>query len=205
MHAHSRFSKVPQTARHGAAAATNAVQRKTEMSQNLIQLTLTAEDYAAIDDALAALETRLSSLIDLSADDRRSLVRMGEKSEAFCRQTLLAMDENRNFIPASVGLDDAQADLEQLDALRRRTLRLQRLTGRCEDTTTALGSDVMSTSLEGYSLLKMLGKGSGLAPLRETIASRFSRRSRVAADGATGTDGAPTEAKVQPDGASKVA
>jgi len=179
----------PPTARQGAAAATNAVQRKTEMSQNLIQLTLTADDYAAIDDALSALETRLATLIDLSVDERRGLVRMGEKSEAFCRQTLLAMDENRNFIPASVGLDDAQADLEQLDALRRRTLRLQRLAGRCEDTTTALGSDVMSTSLEGYSLLKMLGKGSGLAPLRETIASRFSRRGRSASGDAAGTEG----------------
>ena len=159
------------------------------MSQNLIQLTLTAEDYAAIDGALTTLETRLASLIDLSVEERRGLVRMGEKSEAFCRQTLLAMDENRSFIPASVGLDDAQADLEQLDALRRRTLRLQRLTGRCEDTTTALGSDVMSTSLEGYSLLKMLGKGSGLAPLRETIASRFSRRGRGAADDTATAEG----------------
>lgn len=205
MHARSRFSKVPRTARQGAVAATNAVQRKTEMSQNLIQLTLTPEDYAAIDDALATLETRLSSLIDLSADERRSIVRMGEKSEAFCRQTLMAMDENRKLIPESVGLDDARGDLAQLDVLRSRTLRLQRLAGRCEDTTTALGSDIMSTALEGYGLLKMLGKGSGLAPLRETIASRFSRRSRVAADGATGTDDAPTEAKAQPAGANKVA
>jgi len=188
MRGRHRLAKVPPTARHGAAAATNAVQRKTEMSQNLIQLTLTAEDYAAIDGALTTLETRLASLIDLSVEERRGLVRMGEKSEAFCRQTLLAMDENRSFIPASVGLDDAQADLDQLDALRRRTLRLQRLTGRCEDTTTALGSDVMSTSLEGYSLLKMLGKGSGLAPLRETIASRFSRRGRSAGDGTTAAE-----------------
>lgn len=155
----------------------------------MIQLSLTAEDYSAIDGALTVLETRLAGLIDLSVDERRSIVRMGEKSENFCRQTLLAMDENRSMIPASVGLDDARADLEHLDALRRRTLRLQRLTGRCEDTTTALGSDVMSAALEGYGLLKMLGKGSGLAPLRESIAGRFSRRGRSAGAGAPGTDG----------------
>lgn len=176
-------------AQHGVVAVINAVKRKTEMSQNLIQLNLNADDYAAIDGALTVLESRLAALIDLSVEERRGLVRMGEKSEAFCRQTLLAMDENRNFIPASVGLDDAKGDLDQLDALRRRTLRLQRLAGRCEDTTTALGSDVMSTALEGYGLLKMLGKGSGLAPLRETIASRFSRRGRSAADDSAGTEG----------------
>ncbi len=198
-------SMVWPTARHGAAAATTQVKRKPEMSQNLIQLTLTPEDYTAIDAALATLETRLAGLIDLSTDERRGLVRMGEKSEAFCRQTLLAMDENRNFVPASVGLDDARADLEQLDALRRRTLRLQRLTGRCEDTTTALGSDVMSAALEGYSLLKMLGKGSGLAPLRETIAGRFSRRGRGAPADTSGVGAETSGAKGSTSSASSTA
>lgn len=175
------------------------------MSQNLIQLNLTAEDYSAIDGALTVLETRFAGLIDLSAEDRRSIVRMGEKSESFCRQTLVAMDENRSFIPASVGLDDARDDLTQLDALRGRTLRLQRLAGRCEDTTTALGSDVMSTALEGYGLLKMLGKGSGLAPLRETIASRFSRRARGTSDQGTGAAPAPSGEKPDPTSAGKLA
>lgn len=184
------------TARQGAAAATNAVQRKTEMSQNLIQLSLSAEDYSAIDGALTLLETKLAGLIDLSVDERRGLVRMGEKSEAFCRQTLLAMEEHRHFVPESVGLNDALGDLAQLDALRRRTLRLQRLTGRCEDTTTALGSDIMSAALEGYGLLKMLGKGSGLAPLRESIGGRFTRRARSAGDGTASADGGTSSATV---------
>jgi len=146
------------------------------MSQNLIQLSLTAEDYSAIDGALTLLETKLTGLIDLSVDERRGLVRMGEKSEAFCRQTLLAMEEHRHFVPESVGLNDALGDLAQLDALRRRTLRLQRLTGRCEDTSTALGSDIMSVALEGYALLKVMGKGSGLEALRQDIGARFVRR-----------------------------
>lgn len=147
-----------------------------EMSQNLIQLNLSVEDYAAIDGALNTLEQRLAGLIDLTVDERRGMVRMGEKSEAFCRQTLMAMEENRQMVPASVGLDDARADLDQLEQLRRRAHRLQRLTGRTEDSLTALGSDVMSTALEGYGLLKMLGKGAGLAPLREALGSRFSGR-----------------------------
>lgn len=166
------------------------------MSQNLIQLSLSAEDYSAIDGALTLLETKLAGLIDLSVDERRGLVRMGEKSEAFCRQTLLAMEEHRHFVPESVGLNDALGDLAQLDALRRRTLRLQRLTGRCEDTTTALGSDIMSAALEGYGLLKMLGKGSGLAPLRESIGGRFTRRARSAGDGTASADGGTSSATV---------
>ncbi len=42
----------------------------------------------------------------------------------------------------------------------------------------ALGSDVMTTALEGYALLKVLGKGSGLDALRQGIAARFSSAPR---------------------------
>lgn len=147
------------------------------MSQNLISLSLTDDDYAAIDQAIATLEARLGGLIDLSVDERRGIVRMGDKSEAFCRQTLSLMTENRGMVPADVGLDEAVNDLSQLDLLRRRTIRLRQLAGRCEDSETALGSDVMSTSLEGYALLKVLGKGSALEGLRQEISARFNRKS----------------------------
>ena len=50
------------------------------------------------------------------------------------------------------------------------------LLGRCDDIGLALGSDVMSTALEGYALLKVLGKGSGLEELRQGIGARFARR-----------------------------
>ena len=43
----------------------------------------------------------------------------------------------------------------------------------------ALGSDAMVTALEGYAMLKVLGKGSGLDALRRDMAGRFSRKARV--------------------------
>lgn len=147
------------------------------MSQNLISLSLTADDYTAIDQAIATLEKLFGGLVELSVDERRGIVRMGDKSEAFCRQTLALMTENRGMVPSDVGLDEALNDLGQLDLLRRRTIRLRQLAGRCEDSETALGSDVMSTSLEGYALLKVLGKGSALEGLRQEISARFNRKS----------------------------
>ena len=149
------------------------------MSQNLITLNLSAADQAEIDAALTTLEQRLSGLIDLEANERRGLPKMGDKSEAFCRQTLRVMAQNPTLVPASVLLPEAQQDLQQLDVLRERTARLRRLLGRCEDTELALGSDVMSTALEGYALLKVLGKGSGLEGLRQDIGARFARRGPV--------------------------
>ncbi|RZL01400.1 MAG: hypothetical protein EOP36_11755 [Rubrivivax sp.] len=147
------------------------------MSQNIISLSLTAADYAEVDAALSTLETKLAGLIDLSADERRALPKMGQKSEAFCRQTLTVLAQNPQVVPSGLDLAEAQRDLVNLDALRGRTARLRQLMGRFEDSEMALGSDVMSAALEGYALLKVLGKGSGLDALRQGMSARFSRSS----------------------------
>ncbi len=55
------------------------------MSQNLVSLNFTADDLAALDAALSTLEQKFAPLIKLSIDDRRSLTKMGEKSESLCR------------------------------------------------------------------------------------------------------------------------
>ena len=149
------------------------------MPQNLISLTLTEADHAAIADALSTLESKLSGLISLSADERRSLNKMGEKSETFCRRTLVAMSENPGLIPADVDVAEAQRDMAQFDALRPHIARLTKLLGRAEDSEMALGSDAMVTALEGYALLKVLGKGSGLDALRRDMSTRFTRKARA--------------------------
>lgn len=90
------------------------------------------------------------------------------------------MSENPELIPSGVDLAEALRDMAQLDALRPRLTRLRKLTGRADDSEMALGSDMMATSLEGYALLKVLGKGSDLDALRRDMASRFSRKAPAA-------------------------
>jgi hypothetical protein len=149
------------------------------MSQNLISLNLTDADYAEIDAHLSGLEAKLEGLVSLPADVRRGVSKMGEKSEAFCRQTLIVLAQNPQVVPPGLDLAEAQRDLAALDALRSRTTRLRQLLGRAEDSEMALGSDVMSASLAGYAVLKVLGKGSGLEALRKNMAVRFARSARA--------------------------
>ena len=145
------------------------------MSQNMIALTLTDEQLLAADAALTALEGAFTGLVALNGAERVGLNRMGTKSEQFCRQTLTIMSQNPQFVPASIKLADGQADLIALDRLRPRLQRLQQLVERAQDSEVALGSDVMSLSLEGYALLKVAGKNQGLEALRKDLSSRFSK------------------------------
>lgn len=138
-------------------------------------LSLTAEDYAEIDQYLDLLEKKLAGLIELPVATRRKLMKMGDKSQAFCRDTLGLLKENPEVVPPGLNVEDALQDLAQLDFIRSRTRRVRRLLGRLEDSETALGSDVMSASLAGYGILKLMGKGSGMESLRGDVSRRFSR------------------------------
>lgn len=150
------------------------------MTQNLMSLALSADDLEAIDAALSALEARLTGLVALQPDERRGLTKMGDKSEAFCRQTLTVLAQNPQVIPPSFDLVEARADLAAVDVLRPRLARLRRLTERAEDSEMALGSDVMIASLEGYALLKVSGRNQGLEGLRQSLSARFGKTARRA-------------------------
>ena len=148
------------------------------MTQNFVTLNLTDAQLTAVDAALTELEKQLSGLIALPAARKRSLRKMGQKSESFCRQALRVLEQNPQIVPASVPLADAITHLATLDALRPRMVRLSRLTERAADTDIALGSDVMSVALQGYTLLKVTGRTEGLEPLRQELGERFSKGPR---------------------------
>lgn len=149
------------------------------MAQNLISLSYSAEQIAAIEQTIATLESQLSGLISLDADERKRLTRMGSKSQEFCRETLVALRNNPQIVPPSLSVAEAQADLAAMDALRPIVHRLQQLAERAQDTDVALGSDVMDFALEGYALLKVSGRSQGLEALRKALSARFARASRT--------------------------
>ena len=148
----------------------------TAVTQNLLSLTLSDEDLVAVNAALSELESRLSGLLALDNATRRQITKMGDKSEAFVRQTLTVLEQNPDIVPAALGLPEAQADLVAMDRLRPVLSRLQRLTERVSDSEMALGSDLMNTALEGYGLLRVSGRNRGLEGAAEALGARFARR-----------------------------
>ena len=152
------------------------------MPQNLVSLDISADEIAAMDQAIATLEALTKPFITLSADDKNGLVKMGDKSEAFCRQTLIVLDQNRQILPPTFDLAEAVQDLATLDLLRLPFNRLRQLMGKADDTEMALGRDVMSAALDGYALAKVFGKGAGLETLREAMSARYSRKPKTPAD-----------------------
>ena len=151
------------------------------MPQDLISLVLPVAKLTALDNALTALEAACSDLVAMDPITRKRLNRMGDKSEAFCRQTLTVMSQNPQIVAPSLGLAGAQADLLALDQLRPRSTRLKRVAERMADTETLLGGDVFAAALEGYGMLKVAGKSQGLNALQSGLSERFKPRNRRSA------------------------
>jgi len=140
------------------------------MSQNLLSLTFSETALAEIDAALNTLETHFAGFASLSPDQRRNILKMGDKTEAFCRQTMLLAAQNAQAIPPNLNMPEAQADMTSLDQHRLRDLQ-----ARGDDTDMALGSDIYSFCLDAYASLKIAGKGAALETLRQAMAVRFNR------------------------------
>lgn len=151
------------------------------MNQNLATLNLSDAQLNAIDSALTELETQLG-LVALTSSSKLRAAKLGEKSESFCRQALQMLSENPQIIPPNLNVAEAVADLAARDRLRPRLIRLSRLLARGNDTDFALGSDAMAVAVQGYGLLKLVGRSEGLEPMRKALGSRFSKSRRSAAE-----------------------
>lgn len=148
--------------------------------QNLVNLRFTPEQLILLDEAIAVIRRNSGGFIALHTDQRRELPKMGDKSEAFVRETMDVLTSNPQIVPESLGLAEAQADLAALDALRPRLRQLRQLVELAEDTEMALGSDLMSVALEGYALLKVSGKGEALKGAQRALSARFKSTRREA-------------------------
>ncbi|MFD0740398.1 hypothetical protein ACFQZQ_14025 [Lysobacter koreensis] len=145
------------------------------MSQNLASKHFDDAQWSGVDQAIAALEQSWGPvLVALNGTaQRRSLIKMGDGSEAFCRKAFDVMRENADLLPRNLDLAEMGRDLASHDALNARLQRLTRLLEKVRDTDMALGSDVMVAALGGYAILKVAGKGEGLDAVNRDLGKRF--------------------------------
>ena len=143
------------------------------MSQNLISLTIDSSRLTAIDAAVSALEKELVDFVELSVAQRRELVKLGPRTEVFCRATIDVMERNPGALPADFDLDAIRKDRVAIDQVRPLLSRLRMLVSRVQDTEMALGSDLYKAALDGYRFAKATGSGAMLDELKVQASPLF--------------------------------
>lgn len=151
------------------------------MSIHKVDFTVSAEALTALSGHVTGLTQNLSTfLVGMQERDRRSLRRMGGKSEQFVMQALELAKANAAFIPPTIDMDALERDKVAREQLLPLYLQLAALTKQLSDTLELCGSDLVYGALDCYKALKLFGKAAGLEELVKDLGKTFVRVRRTA-------------------------
>jgi len=148
------------------------------MAENRISAKLSATDKDAVMQAIATIREKLPFLIDLTTEDRRTIVKMGDKSRAFVSKALEVATQNPDFLPRSFDIEEMRRDLALYEALYPVLLSLTQLQELVDDTCMASGSEAYAAALAVYNYAKASGDVTGLDAVIDEMGRRFTRRSK---------------------------
>jgi hypothetical protein len=150
------------------------------MSKTPISATLAQTDREVVMAAVATIKEKLPFLIDLTADERKALPKMGDKSRAFVSKALEVATQNPNFLPRSFALEEMRKDVQLFEAMYPIVVALTQLQELVDDTCLAAGSEAYAAALQVYNYAKASGQGGGLDAVVSEMGQRFARKPRKA-------------------------
>ncbi|MDZ7959507.1 MAG: hypothetical protein RMY34_16760 [Aulosira sp. DedQUE10] len=148
------------------------------MADNRISANLSLADREVVMQAIATIREKLPFLVDLTTDERRTILKMGDKSRAFVSKALEVATQNPNFLPRSFDLEEMRQDLALYEALYPVLLSLTQLQELVDDTCIAAGSEAYTAALAVYNYAKASGDVAGLDAVIDEMGRRFTRSSK---------------------------
>ena len=154
------------------------------MTTNRISAALTQADRDTVMMAISTIKSKLPFLVDLTAEERKALPKMGDKSQAFVTKALEVATQNPDFLPRAFDLDEMRRDVELFEKMYPIVVALSQLQELVDDTTMAAGSEAYAAALQVYHYAKASGQGSGLEGMVSEMGQRFARKPRKGKAGA---------------------
>jgi len=141
-----------------------------------INATLSPADLQAVKDSFAAILGKLPFLVNLTASERKGLLKTGPGSLSFVQNASSAAQNNPTIFPASFNTADFQKDVDLLATLTELGTLASSLASRIDDTRLAVGSEAMQQATQVYNYVKTAAKNTpGLKPVAEQLGERFQK------------------------------
>lgn len=151
----------------------------TMSTQNLVSGTLTEAQETAITGAVQTILANLPFAVDLTIDQRQSVVKAGDKSLAFLYRCRDLVNQNPAWLPATFPKQEFLNDLGLFDDLGPIESAQMQALEKTSDTRMAAGSDAMVAALILYGIAKAAGQGAGLDDLLTQMGGRFARKAKA--------------------------
>ncbi len=149
--------------------------------ENRVSFSITPEVEQGILDAIAQIESDLPMLINLSAEDRHDLPKMGDKTLAFVTKSLEYAKQNPGVVPPFLNIPEFEKDVNATTSMSKILRPLKQLLERIDDTTMLAGSEAYSAALIFYGAVKGAAKANvgGMKTVYDDLQSRFPGKSKV--------------------------
>lgn len=145
------------------------------MAINRISDTLTDADQRYVLQTLTTLKQKLSFLVDLTPEERKGLVHLGDRNHAFTHKALEVASQNPDFLPRSFDIEELRRDLALYDALQPILMALTQLQELVDDTAVAAGGEAYNAALQIYRYAKANSSVAGLDHLVDDLSQRFAQ------------------------------
>ncbi|MBT9395169.1 hypothetical protein KLP40_18520 [Hymenobacter sp. NST-14] len=134
--------------------------------------------------AIEALRTALEAYLHpLTPEERRTMLRMADKTVAFVQKTAEYATTSPAFVPSFVSLDEMKRDLTGLAQLTPLYQQLAQLTELLDSTMMVAGSEAYGNALTIYNNIKFMAhhRQPGAQTAYDDLKQRFPGRSAQAA------------------------
>lgn len=149
--------------------------------ENRISVAISAEAIANIMAAIATIEQNLPTLVNLTADERKSLPKMGDRTLAFVGKALEYTKQNPQVVPNFLETAEFNKDVDAVTALNKVLIPLHQLTEKLDDTSMLAGSEAYMSALVFYNAVKGAAKAGvpGMKTIYDDLQSRFPGRGKA--------------------------
>ncbi|MBU2494672.1 MAG: hypothetical protein KJ571_18780 [Bacteroidetes bacterium] len=117
-------------------------------------------------------------MVALSADERKNLAKMSDKTIPFVEKTLNYAESDPEFAPAYLNVDELKIDMKAVGQLKAFFLPLEQLNANLDDTILLAGSEAYVAALAYYNSVKQAAKMNVLKAktIYEDLSQRFPGR-----------------------------
>ncbi|MGG6267508.1 hypothetical protein ACQ4M3_23395 [Leptolyngbya sp. AN03gr2] len=143
---------------------------------------LSQSDRDTILQLITQINTLLPFLRDLSAEERKSMLGMGNKNRIFAGKVSEVIQQKSDFLPRSFDIDQFNQDLATFDRLSTILMALNQLRDLVDSTAIAIGSEAYENALTAYRHAKASGQGASLEAMMAEMSQRFARKPKQKTD-----------------------
>lgn len=159
------------------------------MIPNRVSSQITKASVDQILASIAAIQAALPFLIGLDPSERKTMLKAGDRSQAFIRKALEVGQRIADHLPRSTSLDEMSKDLALMDAIYPIMIALSELSEKLSDTYAVLNSEAYASALVVYRHAKDIKGEKGLEQPVAELGRRFVRRSRTDATSNDSSEG----------------